>query len=105
MNLGLMLAAMLVTAPGDTVPSVPGPVRCLPPGGAPCAGSRPARRYRIRRGGSGGGRAAIAAMVGRGASVGVGARWRLADEGARIRLDYALGRRGSGLYLTVGEAF
>lgn len=39
------------------------------------------------------------------ASVGVGARWRLGDEGARIRLDFARGRRGSGLYITVGESF
>jgi outer membrane protein assembly factor BamA len=39
------------------------------------------------------------------ASVGVGARWRLGQEGARIRLDFARGRRGSGLYITIGEAF
>lgn len=39
------------------------------------------------------------------ASAGVGARWRLGQEGAPIRLDFARGRRGTGLYITVGEAF
>jgi hypothetical protein len=38
-------------------------------------------------------------------SAGGGLRFRITDEGVRIRLDYAVGRRGSGLYLTLGEAF
>lgn len=38
-------------------------------------------------------------------SAGAGLRYRVSDDGARIRLDFAVGRRGSGLYLTIGEAF
>jgi outer membrane protein assembly factor BamA len=38
-------------------------------------------------------------------SAGAGLRFRLGEEAARIRADFAVGRRGSGLYLTIGEAF
>ncbi|TVR50427.1 MAG: hypothetical protein EA421_17170 [Gemmatimonadales bacterium] len=38
-------------------------------------------------------------------SAGAGLRFRLGQESARIRADFAVGRRGSGLYLTIGEAF
>jgi hypothetical protein len=38
-------------------------------------------------------------------SAGAGLRFRLGEESARIRADFAVGRRGSGLYLTIGEAF
>lgn len=38
-------------------------------------------------------------------STGAGLRYRVSEDGARIRLDFAVGRRGSGLYLTIGEAF
>jgi len=38
-------------------------------------------------------------------SMGAGLRFRLGEESAPIRLDFAVGRRGSGLYLTIGEAF
>jgi hypothetical protein len=32
-------------------------------------------------------------------------RFPLGEESAPIRLDFAVGRRGNGLYLTLGEAF
>jgi len=38
-------------------------------------------------------------------SAGAGLRFRLGEEAARIRVDFAVGRKGSGLYLTIGEAF
>jgi pimeloyl-ACP methyl ester carboxylesterase len=38
-------------------------------------------------------------------SAGAGLRFRLGEEAARIRVDLAVGRKGSGLYLTIGEAF
>jgi pimeloyl-ACP methyl ester carboxylesterase len=38
-------------------------------------------------------------------SAGAGLRFRLGQDAARIRVDYAVGRKGSGLYLTLGEAF
>lgn len=38
-------------------------------------------------------------------SAGAGLRYRVSEDGARIRFDFAVGRRGSGLYLTLGEAF
>jgi hypothetical protein len=38
-------------------------------------------------------------------SAGAGLRFRLGGEAAPIRADFAVGRRGSGLYLTIGEAF
>jgi hypothetical protein len=38
-------------------------------------------------------------------SAGAGLRFRLGEDAARIRADFAVGRRGSGLYLTIGEAF
>lgn len=38
-------------------------------------------------------------------SSGAGLRFRSGDEGARIRADFAMDRKGSGLYLTMGEAF
>jgi len=38
-------------------------------------------------------------------SAGAGLRFRLGEEAARIRVDFAAGRKGSGLYLTIGEAF
>jgi pimeloyl-ACP methyl ester carboxylesterase len=38
-------------------------------------------------------------------SAGAGLRFRLGEDAARIRVDYAVGRKGSGLYLTLGEVF
>jgi hypothetical protein len=38
-------------------------------------------------------------------SAGAGLRFRLGQEAARIRADFAVGRRGTGLYFTIGEAF
>jgi hypothetical protein len=36
---------------------------------------------------------------------GVGARFRLTDEGVTLRGDFAVGREGTGLYFTIGQAF
>ncbi len=38
-------------------------------------------------------------------SAGAGLRFRLGEEGAPIRVDFAVGRRGNGVYATIGEAF
>jgi outer membrane protein assembly factor BamA len=38
-------------------------------------------------------------------SVGLGVRYRLSSEGTNVRADYAIGREGGAIYLTVGEAF
>jgi outer membrane protein assembly factor BamA len=38
-------------------------------------------------------------------AVGGGLRFRVTRGGVRLRVDYATGRRGSGVYMTVGEAF
>lgn len=39
------------------------------------------------------------------AAAGIGARFRLTDEGVTLRGDFALGREGTGVYFTLGHAF